>query len=38
LVRRSQIAPLALIRKVFGENADAGWCSTCGETTYFVLT
>jgi hypothetical protein len=36
-VRRSQIAPLALIRQVFGEDADAGWCTACGETTYFLL-
>lgn len=36
-IRRSRICPLALVRKVFGENADAGWCPACGETTYFIL-
>lgn len=37
-VRRSQIAPLAIIRQVFGERADAGWCPACGATTYFLLS
>lgn len=37
-VCRSQIAPLAIIRQVFGERADVGWCRVCGETTYFLLS